>query len=245
MTLSFKTVFIALFLLLSRYHSYASDNNYTLLKNKALRFMQYKEWDSASAMYELMIDQQPKVIDNYVRAIVVAGMQGNAEAQMSLMERSQRNLIPLDSIFSGVKTESFALGQSKLYEHFLLIVKERQPWLKRNLEKQLLNYYIFRRDAKRIVKYSKIMLSGAKTNSQFLSYLALGYMLSGEYAEAMDVYKRIVDLYPDNVDALLELGNYYLMQGNDAQARIYLEQAYKINPTPYVAKLLGLDRHHN
>lgn len=39
---------------------------------KAGRFFKYREWANAAAMYELMLEEQPKVCDTYAHAIVTA-----------------------------------------------------------------------------------------------------------------------------------------------------------------------------
>lgn len=215
--------------------------DYASTAAKAQRFFQYKEWANAAAMYEIMLEDSAKVVDTYARAIAVAGMRGMPDYEMSLLERAQKELIPMDSVLSGVQRVTFAMGHTSLYENFLLLVKERQPWLTRSIEKQLLRYYIFRRNASEIVRYSKIMLSGAPDNAGFLTSLADGYMLGGDEEEAIGVYMRLLELHPDNYNALLNLGNYYRLKGDTAKAATYLRRANEIIATPYVTTLLEPD----
>lgn len=212
--------------------------DYAATAAKAERFFKYQEWANAAAMYEVMLEDSAKVVDTYAHAIAVAGMRNLPDYEMSLLERAQKNLIPLDSVFEGVKTVSFAMGHNSLYENFLLLVKERQPWLTRSIEKQLLRYYMFRGNAPEIIRYSKIMLSGAPDNAEYLGNLAMGYMLDGNDDEGIAVYKRLLDYHPDNYKALLMLGNYYDMKGDTAQALGYLRHADSIRATPYVTEIL-------
>lgn len=218
--------------------SVAGTRDYEATAAKAQRFFKYQEWANAAAMYEIMLEDSAKVVDTYAHAIAVAGMRKLPDYQMSLLERAQANLIPMGDVLRGVQQVSFAMGHNSLYENFLLLVKERQPWLTRSIEKQLLSYYMFRRNAPEIIRYSRIMLSGAPDNAEYLSNLATGYMLEGNDTDGIATYKRLLEYHPSNYKTLLVLGNYYDLKGDTAQALRYLRQADSIQPTPYVTEIL-------
>jgi hypothetical protein len=217
----------------------AVTRDYAATAAKAARFFKYQEWANAAAMYEIMLEDSAKVVDTYAHAIAVAGMRNMPDYEMSLLERAQKNLIPMDSVFHGVQRVSFAMGHNSLYENFLLLVKQRQPWLTRSIEKQLLRYYMFRSNAPEIIRYSKIMLSGAPENAEYLGNLAMGYMLDGNDAEGIATYRRLLEYHPDNYKTLLVLGNYYDMKGDTLQALRYLRHADSIRATPYVTQLIN------
>ena len=203
--------------------------DYAATAAKAERFFKFQEWANAAAMYEIMLEDSAKVVDTYAHAIAVAGMRNMPDYEMSLLERAQAQLIPMDSVLRG---------HNSLYENFLLLVKDRQPWLTRSIEKQLLRYYLFRRNAPEIVRYSRVMLSGAPENAEYLGNLAFGYMLDGDEENGIATYKRLLEYHPDNYKALLMLGNYYDLKGDTAQALRYLCHADSIRSTPYVTALL-------
>lgn len=219
-------------------HATVASRDYKTVATKAARFFKYKDWPNAAAMYELMLEDSAKVVDTYCHAIVTAAMRELPDYEISLLERAQQQLIPVDSIYSGVRRVSFAMGQTSLYENFLMLVMDRQPWLKRSIEKQLLNYYVFRRNGPKMVEYSRIMLTGAPDNRQYLAYLADGYMLEGDETRGIDVYRKLLSLYPDDYDTLLILGNYYYMKGEKEPALRYLGQADSIKSTPYVKDII-------
>lgn len=212
--------------------------DYAATAVKAERFFKFQEWANAAAMYEIMLEDSAKVVDTYAHAIAVAGMRNMPDYEMSLLERAQSQLIPMDSVLRGVQRVSFAMGHNSLYENFLLLVKDRQPWLTRSIEKQLLRYYLFRRNAPEIVRYSRVMLSGAPENAEYLGNLAFGYMLDGDEENGIATYKQLLEYHPDNYKALLMLGNYYDLKGDMAQALRYLRHADSIRSTPYVTALL-------
>ncbi len=224
-------------------------NDYSDLALKARRFYQQKEWASASAMYTLMLDINPRVAPVYGEAIVAAGMRKVPDQQLALMQQALKYHVPFDSVFSAVEKASFGIGQTNLYEDFLLLTKHHYQWLSRTIDGYLLAYYTFRRNPEGMISYSQTMLQGLPDNQNFLSTLAQGYLISGDYQKATDTYARILAINPDNYDALLYLGNYYADNGANsdpekARAAIsYLERAAEIHATPYVESRIAGLRH--
>lgn len=221
-------------------------DDYNTIAIKADRFYQFQEWASASAMFEVMLAERPGETNTYARAIVAAGMCSDSVKQSSLISRAIDNQVSFDSLYSSVQKESFALGKAPLYEQFLLLVKNRQPWLARNIDAHLLSYYTLRRNPDKMIEMSQTMLQGLPDSIEFLSILAQGYMYRGDYDKAIDTYNQILAIDPDNYNALLEAGNYYLLQfeadPTDANAHSlairYLSTANAIRSTPYVTDAL-------
>lgn len=216
-------------------------NPYPQLEEKARRAFSHSEWASASALFDLMLEQQPRVPSTYGQAIVSNAMRGDTVAGMRLMEQALNNHVPFDSIFSRVRQWSFHLGKTHLYEQFLKEARRSHPWMRRAIDSRLLSYYIFRRNGPEIIAYSRIMLAGAPDNIEFLTSLADGQMLVADTQSAIATYRRILVLDPRNYNALLNLGNIYAAVDTDASRRLaadFLEQAYAVKATPYVAATL-------
>lgn len=211
------------------------ERDYANISAKAERFFKYKEWANAAAMYELMMEDSASVASNYSDAIVVAGMRNLPDYQMSVFERSQQALVPMAQVLQGVRQVSFSLGNAGLYEKFLYLLLERQPWLGRSIDLRLLDFYMFRRDAEGIVRLSKVMLSTAPGNVGYLNSLADGLMLQGKYEESADTYRQVLSLDPDNMTALLALGNYLMISDKPDEALPYLRRANSIAPSPDLA----------
>lgn len=226
--------------------------DYEKLSDRAERAFSYQEWNSALAMYELMIDSRPLEIPTYYKAIVTGGMIDKDDIQISMLERTQNLGIALDSIFSGVKNVSFAIGEGDTYEKFLKLVRERQPWLTRSINTYLLEYYDFRNDAENMIEMAETLLKETPDNVQYVRILAKAYMMAGRAEDGIKCYKHIVGEYPQDYDSLLNLGLYYNRclgeaAGDDvadcsALAETYLAEAYSVRPTPYVAHLLSVLR---
>lgn len=225
---------------------FAADDIYKRLEAKAERFVQFQEWNSANAMYLLMINKKPDEIKTYAHAIVTAGLLNDIKMQMSLQEDTQKRGMPLDSVFNEVYNFSFEIGESKQYESFLKLVKTNQPWMSRHINMRLLKYYDFRNDAMNMVTISNELLSVTPDDINCLSIAARGYFLLGDYEKGVITYGQILNLDTDNYDALLALGNYYdvmwkMSEGTRSQmtstkikAIEYLQKAYTLHPTPFI-----------
>lgn len=210
---------------------------------RASRAFAHQEWASAEALYSTLIDQNPTHTPFYGHAIVASGMMADTLTQQHLTTRALDERIPIDSLFASVEQISLSLGQTSLYEHYLLSTQTHNQWLSRIIEAALMRYYTYRRYPQGMIQYSLIMLEGNPDNIDFLYTLAQGYLLNGQTTEAIDTYKKIVTLRPDSLQALLYLANYYrTLSQSDAiaaqQADNYFRQAQAIHPTPYIEQAL-------
>ena len=226
-----------------------SVRRYEAAKVRADRFFKYQEWQSALAMYEVMLELRPGDVASYYHAIFTSGMLRNQDEQMSFFERTQKQGIALDSIFSGVKGISFAMGEGDEYEKLLLLVRDRQPWLARGINVYLLDYYDFRNNAEGVIGIAETMLDETPESLQLARILANAYMKASRPDDAMRCYRHIVSHEPADYDALLNMGVYYytaLRQTTDEAARAdyaalaqaYLTDAWRVSPTPHVEKIL-------
>lgn len=250
-----KHFYIVLFVLISFCGSVWAQENYARLDARAERFVQFQEWNSANAMYMLMIDQRPNAPKNYSRAIVTSGLLSDDKAQVGLLEMTQKQGIPLDSIFAEVHKFAYEIGESQEYEQFLRLVKQRQPWMARNINMRLLRYYDFRNMGANIVEVGKELLAVTPDDVNFLLAVGRGYVLQGDFENSVKEYKRVLTVDSQNYDALIALGNYYYVEWKNAEgtrsqftstknlAVKYLEQAYELRPTPFVASVLEELRH--
>lgn len=214
---------------------------YRLAAERAERSFEGREWASAAALYELMLDMRADSADVYSRAIVASAMIPDTAATTDLMQRAMAHGVGLETVLRGVRGISFDIGAPDLYGAYLHRLRASMPWMSRALDHELLRYYIFRDDGPEIVRYARIMLDGLPDSAAFLHALARGYMLQCDMQSAVGVWEKILSLYPDDYDSLLYLGNYYVLSGRRAQAEPYLARALRVRPTPYV-EALSADR---
>lgn len=222
----------------------AAERDYAATAVKAARFFHYQEWASAGALYSLMLADKPEEVTTYGHAIVAAGMLADTAKQADLTAFAIASHVPVDSLFSAVEKTSFSVGQTSLYEHYLLDTKAHTPWLTRIVDAHLMRYYTYRRDPHGMIEYSRIMLRGNPDSRQFLYTLAQGYLFNGQTAEALDVYRHIVALDPQSMEALLYLANYSMQSAqSDPLARdealSYFSQAESIRSTPYITAAIA------
>ena len=230
-----KKLFIALAVLLTVATARGEKPTFEQLAVKASRFIELKEWATAQAMLQLMVDESPQDPAVTGKAIAVAGLRCDSTEQLRLFQTAVKNRQPFEKVFSAVETESFSLARSDVYEKFLLMIARREPWVARNIDSYLLKYYTYRSDGPGMIEYADRMLRGLPDNVTFLHDKARGYMLTGDFQNAMEVYRRIIEISPDNADALLALAFYSEKQGDRAGALTYFERAYSVLSTPYIA----------
>ena len=201
---------------------------------KAKRFFENQEWASANAMYLLMMEEKPQVVSTYAGAVVADIMIGDTIQALDMIPRSMTYQIPLDSLLSDIKTISFSIGRGDLYEHYLLKMKTTYTWLSRVADNYLMQYYAFRQNGPELVKYARTMLAGLPDNLNFLRMLAYGLLLSGDSEGAEKTWLKTNDLYPDNLDTVLDLANFYDSLGRKREALEWMLRANDMHSSPYI-----------
>lgn len=213
-----------------------AEATYEQMQLKADRLFNQDDWIPAGALYNYMMHERPTVADNYGRAIIASYAAADSVTPMQYLSRALEAHVPLDSVLTKVKTYAFAKSRANLYEQFMLRASEVYPWLARPLEPYLLNYFTSRRNAPEMIRYATTLLQGLPQSAHFLSILAQGYMLNDQYDLAADTWIRIIDIHPDNFDALINLATYYQLTSRADEALPYFRRAYALHATPYVAE---------
>ncbi len=218
------------------------------IREKANRFYRHEEWANAVAMFRAILQREPTDVVTYGRSVVVYGVISDQEAQISLLEDTQKYALPLDSLFDAVRTSAYEIGRPEQLVSFMDLVKVKQPWLKRNINIRLARYYDSRNNAEKMIEMSDTLLAVNPDDPSMLRIKARGYLLLDRYDEAMPLYRRIVDLDSSDYDSLLTLGVYYYgevdrrslsLQSASAQsARKYLARANVLRPTERVQSML-------
>lgn len=216
---------------------------YERLENKAERFFSNEEWASANAMYVLMLEQQPKNVTTYSHAVVANIMVGDTLQALDMVTRSMTYEVPLDSLLNDVRSTSFSIGRGDLYERYLLKIKDTYPWFSRVADNYLMQYYAFRQNGPELIKYAATMLEGLPENRNFMRMLAYGLMLTDKMAEAESEWLKIMSIYPNDYDTILDLANYYDVTDNRDEALKWMRRANALHKTPYVtSRISALDK---
>ncbi len=205
---------------------------YDIMSQRARRSFDWQEWSSAVAMYQLMLAERPDSLSSYGRAIVACQMLGDTALAVDLVERAMAQGIGLAEVLAEVQHTDFSIGQGDRYGSFLLTLQKGIPWMSRGLDNELLRYYTYRHDGPMMVHYARIMLDGLPDSRTYLSALAQGQLLSGDTAGAVTTWERIIELYPDHYDTLINLGTYYNAHGNPDRGLELLAKARNLKSTP-------------
>lgn len=193
------------------------------MQRKADNYYRLGEWPYASALYDLMLQQRPRVADTYGRAVISLAMQGDTAGTSNLLAQAMDHAVPYDSVMYSVHRQALAQGRAELYPQFLLRARDRFPWMSRAVDRYLLNYYLSRHDAELTAHYARKLLNGLPDDIPLNLTLARSLLQQGKETEAISVYEQILRLEPDNADALLELGVYFRTK-NDPRADSFLNK---------------------
>ncbi len=209
------------------------------MASRADRFFHYREWVSATALYGVLLDKTPADTRLYGRAIVSAGMTGDTLRQVQFTDMALKAHVAVDSLFSSVERTSFSVGQTSLYENYLLTTRQHEPWLARIIDSYLMHYYTYRRYPDGMIAYSRLMLEGNPESLPLLYTLAQGLLLKGDTESALSTYRKIAELNPESLEALLYLANYYDQYSQSdrtaaQEALTFFNAAARIEPTPYI-----------
>lgn len=216
----------------------AGANDHRLTAAKAERFFSNGEWASAAAMYTLLIAETDADASVFAHAIVAAEMMGDISGETRLLNDALQKAMVFDSVMTRVHAISLSAGCLEAYERFLLNAQESFPWLARAIDRYLLQYYAFRHNGEMMIRYSELLLKGLPDDVGFLTTLARGYLYANDITGATGVYRHILEIAPDNCEALTELGLHAYMRGQKAEAGEYLRRVYALRPTPYIASVL-------
>lgn len=198
------------------------------------------EWARAQALYMLATDAPHPDAVPYGRAIVAALMNGDTTATSLMLEKALKSGIPFDSVLEVIEQSSMSLGKGGMYVGELHRIAAELPYLRRPVDARLLSYYTFRSDPDNIIRYSQALLRGMPDAPEWLNSLAYGYMLAGDNDSAAATWRRVLEVDPDNYDALLNLGN--MLLATDRQAAMpLLKRACDLRPTDYLRRLTAND----
>ncbi|MBO5054236.1 MAG: hypothetical protein J6C44_08420 [Muribaculaceae bacterium] len=217
----------------------ADSAQYQVLSQKADMYVSNDQWSNATAIYITLLEKFPKLASDYGKAMTVMTLAGDTTMAVGYLEHATRNLVSPEAVFESIRGNSFSLGYPDIYQTLLYRCREAYPWLARIVDRSLLSYYIFRNNGPLIVQFARAMLDGLPSSIHYNRILANGLMLCGDTSAAIETWKKILVIDPQNYATILDLANYYLSVGNLDASLPYFRQAYDIYPTPYVAKILN------
>lgn len=217
----------------------SAQTDYERIESKAERFFANEEWASANAMYLLMLDQKPHVTSTYAHSIVAYYMIGDTLQAVEMLPRALSFHVPADILLRDIRKVSFSQGRGDLYEDLLKRVQQTFPWFSRIADNYLMQYYAFRQNGPELIRYAVTMLEGLPDNRNFLRMLASGQILTGYTSEALKTWHRVVELYPDDYDTVLDIANCYDALGDKTATLTWMQRASDLLPTPYVTSKIA------
>lgn len=238
MVLRFIKILLAVLFVLPLAAQGQTSSSYERNARKAENFFATREWLNATAMYTLMLHEDPCQSDVYAHAMVAHYMAADTTRAVTLIQTAMNYAVPLDSLLSDLRDVSLSTGSSDMYENLLLRAREAYPYLARAFNIRLADYYQFRSNGPMMVEYARKLLATSPGNIRYRRMLAEGYLLQGDNADATREWTSILAQHPDDLATLLDLGSLYWVTGRRSEALPLLTRAYTLKPTPYLLHLI-------
>lgn len=238
MVLRFIKILLAVLFVLPLAAQGQTSSSYERNARKAENFFATREWLNATAMYTLMLHEDPCQSDVYAHAMVAHYMAADTTRAVTLIQTAMNYAVPLDSLLSDLRDVSLSTGSSDMYENLLLRAREAYPYLARAFNIRLAEYYQFRSNGPMMVEYARKLLATSPGNIRYRRMLAEGYLLQGDNADATREWTSILAQHPDDLATLLDLGSLYWVTGRRSEALPLLTRAYSLKPTPYLLHLI-------
>ncbi len=217
--LCMKRITVILLLCVMALSAFAEMPYRTILRKADDHFVN-REWREAIPLYDLLLKRKPERIKSYVDAVVSSAMVEDSALVMRYVVQSEKQGLSLDSLFTGIAAGSRSVGNSAVYERVLLLVKREQPWFTRVANNYLLQHYLFRHDAERVLAIADELLAVAPAQINYLKAKADALLWQGKDSAVVEVQRAILQIDSLNFDANLFLGSYYAMRGKNKLAEI-------------------------
>ena len=191
------------------YHKAARRNLHQLLREKGFRALASKDFETATATFEKVLQMEPLDAPTYQ-------LMGNGYAQVGQFEKAINyyqkaiDLNPVDALTQQ--------NLAQCYNNYGVALRNREKW------DEAIDAY---RNALRLMPTLHI----ARTNlSDAFTRKANAHNEAGELDEAVEAYLELQKLHPDEMRIRNLLGELYLKKGDYANALSAFQHVYNVNP---------------
>lgn len=203
----------------------------TILDHRARRAYDAAHWLSAQALYGMVTDSARNDAGANARLITAGIMRADTSGVDLAFDRALRAATPLVPMLDSLE---YLLGEQgrradyvAVLEHFL----HSRPYLHRPLMSRLLSFSTKRHDGTAMVRFASLLLKANPNDVAVLNSLAWGYVYCGDNDSAEVTWRRVLEVDPQNVAALVALAHLIADTDTDAALEL-LRRAYAITPTP-------------
>lgn len=210
-----KSIIIGTLLFISSLGTLVSGENKIVLKAEE-HFLK-KEWKEASEIYNIVLNSEKDNISLYAPSIIAAGKCNNYNRVISYITISENRGIPLDSVLTRTLTLSLKTRSTEIYENTLLLIKEKQPWLKNFINNRLLDFYFNRKNNIKCIEVADAIIESKPKNVCNIMIVKAKAMNDiGDINSAISVMEEVFNINPKIAEARLFLGNYYFISAKQS-----------------------------
>lgn len=216
----------------------AASDSYELMSRKAAQYAEWGDLRQALGEYAKMRRAEPDSVEPYAAPMVICSVLGEPASVQAILDSALNAGLPARPLLAACRADAVRLAHLDHYENILLLA-QADTRTEPTAVPLLLEYYAFRRDGAKTVQYADLLLRSRPNDVRLLTARAMGYIDMQSDAEAMQAFRDVLTADPQNLEALLYLGNYLYARGETAQAVPYLRQARALRPSLRLEALLG------
>lgn len=210
-----KTFIIGILLFVSSLSFSVLGENKILIK--AEEHFNKKEWKEASEIYNIVLNNEKGNIALYAPSIIAAGKCNNYNRIMSYISISENRGIPLDSVLTKTLNLALKTRSTDIYENTLLLIKNKQPWLKNYINNRLLEFFYNRKNNIKCIEIADAIIENNPKNITDIMVIKAKAMNDiGDINSAISVMEEVLSINPTSIEARLFLGNYYYISAKQS-----------------------------
>lgn len=183
--------------------------------------------DKLSENIEKIIELEPNIADNWILYAAVKAQQGD----MDKAREGYKKAIELDPKNIEAYYQLALLTTSNTEEalsYFNKII-EIDPSLASDVYYNIAVLYSLKKDTKKVVEYINKATKADPSSLKPHYFMALYWEENGDFKRTVDSYCKIVELEPQNTEALNRLGELYISTGNINMAEYYFRKTLENN----------------
>ncbi len=190
-----------------------------------------EKWEEAVKVYEEILSLRPDSPTNYINLALTLARLGRFEEAVNVLERGRERLPQSIMLLSRLGHTYLVLGRlKKSLEVWQQVLQIDAHYFDALLSS---GWILDLMGKKKEARYYYEQALAREPENKFLRHrLAFNLATSGSLKEAIELYEKLREEYPDDYEICQDLGIAYGYAGEIEKAIVRLEEAIQIKPTP-------------
>lgn len=183
-----------------------------------------ERWKSAGTLYELLLKDSTSYTPYMAKALLANELAADEASLRKADLLYQQNRFRLDSLLHDFSRLCIRLRHFDAFEESLNRIRTVMPENNDTLLYGMIRYRMFLRDAPGAIRLTEKARIEQPAKSLWIRLEAEAWQMAGKSDKALGLYRLLLSLNPNDLDALLFEGNYYYLLGKKKIAQLEKEQ---------------------